>query len=237
MSDRIESQEDRAPANLFHLIAENSSSSSTARTNMIPFFKPMKCQEISEAIRGMPQYSPLSNINVAFPGIVQSVMVLNQNELQINNVIVILAGTDWSNAVPLEFHLVQDIRPDLITTRAIVPSNLGTKLSKSLCSFNCPNTAIPVLSPCGLIQLEFVEPDFTVVPGLVIASVKRHIDHHDEHKPSFDLKKLKIDLCVRATRVLCQFNADLLNKYIPQGVIVDAQISLVLGQFIDRDFH
>jgi hypothetical protein len=203
MSGQNESQEDRAPENLLHLISENSSSSNVVRTNLIPFFKPMKCQEISDAIRGMPQYSPLSKLNVAFPCIVQSVMVLNQNELQVNNVIVILAGTDWSNAVPLEFHLVQDIRPNLITTRAIVFSNSNTRLTY-FCSFNCPNTAIPVLSFCGLIQLEFTDRDFSVVRDIVIASVKRHIDQHDEHKPSFDLKKLKIDLCVRATRVLCQ---------------------------------
>jgi hypothetical protein len=71
-------------------------------------------------------------------------------------------GTDWSNAVPIEFHLVvQDVRPLLITTRAIVVTpTSSTKLSKDLCSFNCPNIAIPVLSSCGLIQLEFNDPDF-----------------------------------------------------------------------------
>ncbi len=131
----------------------------------------MKCQDILEIIKNMPKYSPLAHPTAAFPGIVQSLMVLNQQtELQVNNVIVILMGTDWSNVVPVEFHSVQDIRPSLITTRAIVgTATSSTKLSKSLCSFNCPNIAIPALSSCGLIKLEFAEPYFSVVPGLVIA--------------------------------------------------------------------
>jgi hypothetical protein len=96
---------DKAPVNLFHLVPPNSTSSSAAKTNRIPFFKPIKCQEISDTIRDMPQYSSLSKPNIVFPGIIQSVMVLNETELQINNVIVLLTGTDWSTVIPLEFHV------------------------------------------------------------------------------------------------------------------------------------
>lgn len=157
-------------------------------------------------------YSELSN---PFRAIVQSIMMLNQNDLQIiNNV-----GTDYFYRVPF----FQEIFFD--HTRAILSTTKKLSTVQILISY-------VVLRSCRLIQLEFKDLDFLVIPGVVVCVIVKVFNYSISwwpQKPNFHIKRANFELSIRATKVLYRFNTNLFNRYMLQNISSDSQNNFILG--------
>jgi len=163
------------------------------------FFQSHDLTDISEKIRSAPTYNSTTHSrNNLFPSINQSVVMLGQTEIVSGNVLVILVGESWDQAVPSEFHLISIVQPSIISTYRIT----GPNLTREMFYFNCLEISFPILSDLGLSQIKPSNLNFHVVPGVLFSyTSKRQIDDDSSLKSSDNFKLQKSKMYTKASRV------------------------------------